>query len=160
MPHAAVTDERRRRELEAKILRVDNSPNPAFEAELIAREDRDRERLRHDPRAYLPPPVVRPSSVRIVPNTRAPRARRRVVRSRARSPGRKSDDGPEPDDLVVPAATAPPAIVVTFELEAAPKVIAAWSTDADEARMTEWLDAHPEYAELLHRAVELSGEAA
>ena len=46
-------------------------------------------------RAYFPPPVVRPSSVRLVPNTRAPRARRRVVRSRARSPGRQ--EPPESD---------------------------------------------------------------
>lgn len=55
---------------------------------------------------------------------------------------------------------APPAVVVVFELEAAPKVIPAWSTDTDDERMTVWLDAHPEYAELLHRAVELSEVAA
>jgi hypothetical protein len=55
---------------------------------------------------------------------------------------------------------ATPAVVVVFELEATPKVIAAWSTDSDDARITAWLDSHPEYAELLHRAVELSEIAA
>jgi hypothetical protein len=53
---------------------------------------------------------------------------------------------------------APPAVVIRFEFESRPSVVAAWSTDADDERMTVWLDAHPEYAELLHRAIELSGE--
>lgn len=53
-----------------------------------------------------------------------------------------------------------PAVLVVFELESAPRVIASWNTDEDDERMTLWFDARPDYAELLHRAVELSGEAA
>jgi hypothetical protein len=37
-----------------------------------------------------------------------------------------------------------PAVVVRFELEAAPLVLADWD-DANDQRMTDWLDAHPDY---------------
>lgn len=56
--------------------------------------------------------------------------------------------------------SAAPAVLVVFELESAPRVVACWDTDADDARMTVWLDSREDYAELLHKAVELSGEAA
>lgn len=55
---------------------------------------------------------------------------------------------------------SPPAIVVTFELESRPSVIACWDSDEDGERLTAWLDARPAYAELLYQAVELSGEVA
>lgn len=55
---------------------------------------------------------------------------------------------------------APPAIVITFELESRPSVHAAWSTDSDDERMSRWFDQHPEYERLIFEAVELSGEAA
>jgi len=102
-------------------------------------------------------PAHGPTVLRPARRARAPRSRRVGTRAASRGSPRLSDDDPEPD---LAAASAAPAVVVVFELEAAPRVIAAWSTDADDARMTEWLDAHPEYADLLHRAVELSGEAA
>ncbi len=97
MPQDDVTAERRRRELEAKILRVANSSNPAFEAELIAREERDRERLRHDPRSWVPAAPRAPAVRCAVRIRRAPSSRRRVSRARQRSPGRQSDD-PDLDD--------------------------------------------------------------
>ena len=53
-----------------------------------------------------------------------------------------------------------PSVVVVFELESAPYVYACWSTDEDDARLTAWFDSRPDYAELMHRAVELSGKAA
>jgi len=53
-----------------------------------------------------------------------------------------------------------PSVVVVFELEAAPYVYACWGTDEDDARLTAWFDSHPDYGELVHRAVELSGKAA
>ena len=53
-----------------------------------------------------------------------------------------------------------PSVVVVFELESAPYVYACWSSDADDGRLTAWFDSRPDYAALLHRAVELSGEAA
>jgi hypothetical protein len=53
-----------------------------------------------------------------------------------------------------------PSIVVVFELESAPYVYACWDSEADDARLTAWFDSRPDYAELLHRAIDLSGEAA
>lgn len=53
-----------------------------------------------------------------------------------------------------------PAVVVVFELESAPFVYASWDTEEDDGRLTAWFDSKPEYAELLHRCVEISGKAA
>lgn len=53
-----------------------------------------------------------------------------------------------------------PCVVVVFELESAPYVYACWETQEDDGRLTAWFDSRPDYAELLHRAIELSGMAA
>ena len=49
-----------------------------------------------------------------------------------------------------------PSVRIVFELEAAPRVEADWLTDADDARMTHWLDQHDDYSRLIADAVELA----
>jgi hypothetical protein len=53
-----------------------------------------------------------------------------------------------------------PSFVVVVELESAPYVYACWATEEDDGRLTAWFDSRPDYAGLLHRAVELSRQAA
>jgi hypothetical protein len=50
----------------------------------------------------------------------------------------------------------PPAVRIVFELEAPPRVEADWLTDAEDARMVDWLDSHPIYQALIAAAVELT----
>jgi len=51
---------------------------------------------------------------------------------------------------------SPPAIIIRFDLEAAPLVFVDYLSDAEERRMDDWLDAHPEYRALIEDAVELA----
>ena len=53
-----------------------------------------------------------------------------------------------------------PAVLIEFPFEGHPRITAVWDTDADDWRMSHWFDANPEYAELVHRAVELAEAAA
>jgi hypothetical protein len=53
-----------------------------------------------------------------------------------------------------------PAVVVVFELESPPYFYACWDTDEDHRRLATWLDYRADYAELLHRCIEFSGETA
>jgi hypothetical protein len=46
-------------------------------------------------------------------------------------------------------------ITIRVALEAAPVVWRDFGDDGDERRMRDWLDAHPDYWELIDRAVEL-----
>jgi len=52
----------------------------------------------------------------------------------------------------------PPAITIRLELEAPPHVLADLLDDAEEARIDHWLLTHPEYRELVARALELEAE--
>jgi hypothetical protein len=50
-----------------------------------------------------------------------------------------------------------PAIVIRLELEAVPVVYVQTLNEAEERRLTDWVtDAHPEYGELVARALELA----
>jgi hypothetical protein len=51
-----------------------------------------------------------------------------------------------------------PAIVVRFELEAAPTVRAVWLHEGDRDRLFDWLRQKPELEALIARAVELELE--
>ena len=52
-----------------------------------------------------------------------------------------------------------PAVVIRFELEAAPKVYKDCDDKGEQRRLEDWLNAHPEYWELLLRARDLAEEA-
>lgn len=49
-------------------------------------------------------------------------------------------------------------MVITLELEAAPRVRCSYLTDGGEARMLLWLEGRPELLELIRRAIELESE--
>jgi hypothetical protein len=53
-----------------------------------------------------------------------------------------------------------PAIVIQLVFEQPLRVVAAWEHDGDERRLREWLEAHPELAELVARALSLEGRRA
>jgi hypothetical protein len=48
-----------------------------------------------------------------------------------------------------------PAVVVRFELEAAPRLYADATTEAEMARLLDWINAHPDHVDLIDRAREL-----
>jgi hypothetical protein len=54
---------------------------------------------------------------------------------------------------------SPPAVILRFELEAAPIVFADYLDDSEADRMDDWLDEHPEYRRLIREAVQLAEEA-
>jgi hypothetical protein len=74
--------------------------------------------------------------------------------------GRSEVAGRRPSERSRRHGRSAPSVVVVFELESAPYVYACWDSEADDARLTAWFDSRPDYAELLHRAIDLSGEAA
>jgi hypothetical protein len=51
-----------------------------------------------------------------------------------------------------------PAIVIRLPLEGRLQIRPEWLHDADEARVFDWLDGHPELAELLRHALEVFAE--
>lgn len=81
----------------------------------------------------------------------------------------RNDEGarlrrPRHDQLTIEGSSRTPrpapSVVVVFELESAPYVYACWDCDEDDSRLTAWFDSKPDYAKLVHRAVELSSQAA
>jgi hypothetical protein len=52
-------------------------------------------------------------------------------------------------------AVPPPAVVVTFELEAKPKVRVAATREQDFERLLTWLESQDDLVELVRRAIEL-----
>jgi hypothetical protein len=54
---------------------------------------------------------------------------------------------------------SPPAVILRFELEAAPIVFADYLDETEADRMDDWLDEHPEYRRLIREAVQLAEEA-
>ena len=48
-----------------------------------------------------------------------------------------------------------PAIVIRLSLEARPSVYIDAIHESDESRLAEWLESHPQYADLVARALEL-----
>ena len=52
----------------------------------------------------------------------------------------------------------PPAIVVRFELERRPRVIADFDTDGDERRLVVWLAGRHDYWALISQALDLQAE--
>ena len=48
-----------------------------------------------------------------------------------------------------------PAVVIRLSLEARPYVYVDAIHESDERRLAEWLESHPQYAELMARALEL-----
>jgi hypothetical protein len=61
--------------------------------------------------------------------------------------------------MSAPLLTQAPAVVIRFELEAAPKVMFECLSESEEKRLRDWLNAHPELAELLLRTLALRHEA-
>jgi hypothetical protein len=106
-----------------------------------------------------PVAVVPPNADRLQPGTSARQGRPRARRSRTRrTPDRPED--PEPPPVAPdgpPAARPAPAIVIRVALEEPVHVTAAWEHAADGARLRDWLQAHPELADLVNWAVELAG---
>ena len=49
----------------------------------------------------------------------------------------------------------PPAIIVRFELEAAPRLQIDALSEREHERILDWVETHPDYLELLKRALEL-----
>lgn len=54
--------------------------------------------------------------------------------------------------------SAPPAVVVRFELEAAARVFVDALDEGERVRLEDWLDAHPRESELVRLALELADE--
>jgi hypothetical protein len=52
-----------------------------------------------------------------------------------------------------------PRVVITLAFEAKPRVVSICDHEGDQLRLADWLEAHPEYAELVRRAFELQQEA-
>jgi hypothetical protein len=52
----------------------------------------------------------------------------------------------------------PPAISIRLPLEGRLQIRPEWLHDADEARLFDWLDGHPELGELLRHALEVLAE--
>jgi hypothetical protein len=52
-----------------------------------------------------------------------------------------------------------PAIVIRLELEAAPKLLTDCLSEAEEERLIDWLEVHPELRQLIVLAYELRDEA-
>ena len=46
-------------------------------------------------------------------------------------------------------------MIIRLELEAAPRVYSDLGSDADWARLTDWLNAHPEQARIVRAALDL-----
>lgn len=57
------------------------------------------------------------------------------------------------------AGPSPPAVLIRVELEAAPVVVVDVLTDAELARLADWIHSHPRLAALVTAAVELEAEA-
>ncbi len=51
-----------------------------------------------------------------------------------------------------------PAVLIVLELEAAPRVVVDALDEGDELRLAAWLEACPDYSELVARALELEHE--
>jgi len=51
-----------------------------------------------------------------------------------------------------------PAFFIKLGLEARPQVFSDVNSDAEEARVLDWIRSHPELAELVQRALDLQGE--
>jgi hypothetical protein len=51
---------------------------------------------------------------------------------------------------------SPPAITIRIALEAAPVIYRDFSNEGEERRMLDWINAHPAYAALIRRALELA----
>jgi hypothetical protein len=51
-----------------------------------------------------------------------------------------------------------PAVVVTFKLEASPRVHCDFANSSAEARMLVWLESRPELLALIQRALELASD--
>jgi len=74
--------------------------------------------------------------------------------------GRSETSGRRPQERNQQTGNPAPAIVITFPLESPPSIALIWNTDEDDWRMTHWLDANPQYAQVVYRACELAEEAA
>jgi hypothetical protein len=53
---------------------------------------------------------------------------------------------------------SPPAIIIRFELEAAPRVLAICEHDGDERRLWDWLVSNPHHVAIVTQALELERE--
>jgi hypothetical protein len=51
-----------------------------------------------------------------------------------------------------------PAVVIRLSLEARPRVYVDAIHESDATRLAEWLESHPQYADLVARALELERE--
>jgi len=53
-----------------------------------------------------------------------------------------------------------PSFFIKLPFESRPQVFSDVNDDAEEARVLDWLAAHPAYGELVQRALDLAGEEA
>jgi hypothetical protein len=63
------------------------------------------------------------------------------------------------NDSAAPRLAAAPAVVIRLELEAPPRIYCDVMTEAAGGRLTDWLASHPDYLELVNRAIELGERA-
>jgi hypothetical protein len=53
-----------------------------------------------------------------------------------------------------------PAILIRLELEAAPRLLVEALSEQEHDRLVDWLETHPDYLELVRRALALEGKVA
>jgi hypothetical protein len=72
-----------------------------------------------------------------------------------RPPERPRHHRDQPLRTIAPASAHQPAILIRLPLEGAPQVIVAALHNGDGERLHDWIDANPEYVELVRRALAL-----